>query len=228
MKKYHLIISSIWALTVMDAYAGVTTDKGPNRLDISSYVKESQEQIKAQQNQLNKLGIAKGHDENVNKVLIQASQALDTASTNLKQLDAVKKLPRAISSQIATAQGYITAAENVNVSAPKSYPERCLVLTLDEKGREKATKEGLNEKIGFIETFGGPNTWVLTTVNPTAKDGVDRHHLDAKVGMIGSSDPSSGMLVRGRTPKDMIVHGWVNKEGKVLCVSKATSGKPQN
>jgi hypothetical protein len=231
MKKHSLIISSIWAFTVMHAHAVTDPKQESSALDlpaISTFTKNSQNELKVQQGKLNQIGMEKGHDESIGKLLAGAAQALDKAQVGLKRLEDIKKLPREITNQLALATGQIQSASLLKVSAPKSYPERCLILTLDSQGQAKAKKDDLVEKTGIIETFGGPNTWVLTTYNSNAKDGADRHHLDEKVGMIGSSDPSAALLVRGHTPKDMYVKGWVNKEGKVMCVSKAMSGNPQN
>lgn len=216
-------------------YQSARAEDGPS-VDISAFiknnsafVKSNQDKIKQLRDNINKLGVEKGHDPKVGGLLQQATGEIDNAEAQLKQLDPVikqldpvKKLPRDITNSISIAENALSSVGKIQVSGPKNFPERCLLLVLDDKGREKAKKDGLTEKSGIVETFGGPNTWVLTSPNPSAPEGVDRFQLDEKVGMIGSSDPSSALLVRGHTPQNMSVTGWVDMSSKkVMCVSKA-------
>lgn len=192
-------------------------------VDISGFIKSNQDKIKGMRDTINKLGVEKGHDPKVGGLLQQATSEIDGAEAKLKQLDPVKKLPRDITNSVSIAENTLSSVGKMQVAQPKAFPERCLLLTLDDKGREKGKKDGLTEKSGIVETFGGPNTWVLTSPNPSAPEGVDRFQLDEKVGMIGSSDPSSALLVRGHTPQNMSVTGWVDMANKkVMCVSKSS------
>jgi hypothetical protein len=95
------------------------------------------------------------------------------------------------------------------------------VLTLDTQGFQKAKQDGLVRRSGIVETFSHPNHWVLVVPTPSAPEGVERFALDENVGLIGSSDPSSTLLVKSRTPHHMFVTGWVNLQTKkTMCLSQ--------
>ncbi len=212
-----LLFSSIILSFATSGFAAETT------VDISGYVQQGLETVKQQKAMLNELGGRKGHDEEAGNFLGRASKAIDEAESNLKKLEEVKRLPRLITNDLTLAKNMLTTVEGLRVSGAKNFPERCLVLTLDQKGREKIKKAGLEERTGITETFGGPNTWILTVANPQVPEGVDRFHLDEKVGMIGSSDQNAALVVRSHTPQNMSVTGLVDmKTKKVMCLSKAT------
>lgn len=207
--------------------------------DLSSFIAQKHAELEQAEKSMNQLGLDKGHDESAGQLLIQTAPKIDEAKAKLKELEEkklqfdeaqskfkgleleTKSLSRKIQNTLIMVTGSLKTVEGLIVGGPKNFPERCSIMTLDDpKGEARIQKAGFKKEKGIIEQFN--RVWVLSVGDEKAPDALRRTPLDEKVGLIGSKDPNSGMLVKSLTPKDMFVTALVDpKTNKVMCVSKS-------
>ncbi len=206
---------------------------------VSTFIAQKRAELAEAEKAMNQLGLDKGHDKSANDLLLQVAPQVDMAKGQLKELEGTKAklddalatakkldaqtraLSRQITRSLSIASGLVKTVEGLTVSGPKTFPERCSIMLLgDEKGEARIQKAGFKKERGIIEQDHN-RQWVLSIGDEKAAGGLRRVVLDEQVGLIGSKDPSSGMLVKSLTPKDMFVTALVDPaKNKVMCVSQ--------
>jgi len=198
----------------------ITATSSAKEEDIPAFIKETQAYIQDAKAQTQKYTKEKGYDPEAKKLLKETTSELQLLETKLQGLRKTPGDLSLIKERLILVKDNLIALGEIVPAGPQHFPKRCLILTLDSKGRETAMKEALELKVGRIETD-SKNGLSLKVIQAETPEKVDQFKFDKNVGIIGSEDITLRDTILKGLLKDTQITAWVDyTTNTVMCISK--------